>query len=295
MITRVTNQTMMQSAQRNLQTNLARMAELQDKASGQKAFTRASDDPSAAAESLRVRAELRAVDQYSRNIADGDAWLTAVDSSLTAASATLNKVRDLTVQGGNGSLSASGREALAIEVSALREQLLAQTNTKHQGRTIFAGNSDTGVAFTDTLDHTGGTGDERGVMRRVDANVTVRVDVDGAAVFGTGDASVFRLLDNIAVELKLGTDVSGHLGALDTRLAAVRTHHAEVGTRHAQILNSQEVNMETSVSLEAQRSRVEDVDLAAVILEMKLQEVTYQSALAVTARVLQPTLMDFLR
>ncbi len=291
MITRVTNQTMMQSAERNLQTNLARMAELQDKASGQKAFTRASDDPSAAAESLRVRAELRAVDQYSRNIADGDAWLTAVDASLTAASATLNKVRDLTVQGGNGSLSASGREALAIEVAALRDQLLSQANTKHQGRTIFAGNSDAGVAFGADLEHTGGSP----VMRRVDANVEVRVDMDGAAVFGTGDASVFKLLDAIAADLKLGTDVSGHLGVLDTRLSAIRTHHAEVGTRHAQILSSQEATMAKSVSLETQRSRVEDVDLAAVILEMKLQEVTYQSALAVTARVLQPTLMDFLR
>lgn len=291
MITRVTNQTMMQSAERNLQANLARMAELQDRASGQKAFTRASDDPSAAAESLRVRAELRAVDQYSRNIADGNSWLTAVDSSMTAASATLNKVRDLTVQGGNGSLSEAGRQALAVEVKALREQLLAQANTTHQGRTIYAGNSDAGVAFGADLEYTGGSA----VMRRVDANVEVRVDVDGAAVFGTGDASVFRLLDKIEADLKMGTDVSGHLGALDTRLSAIRTHHAEVGTRHAQILSSQEVTMDKSVSLEAQRSRVEDVDLAAVILEMKLQEVTYQSALAVTARVLQPTLMDFLR
>ncbi|MBG6178859.1 flagellar hook-associated protein FlgL [Arthrobacter sp. CAN_A1] len=291
MITRVTNQTMMQSAERNLQTNLARMAELQDKASGQKAFTRASDNPAAAAESLRVRAELRAVDQYSRNIADGDGWLTAVDASLTAASATLNKVRDLTVQGGNGSLSTSGREALAIEVAALRDQLLSQANTKHQGRTIYAGNSDAGVAFTDALDHTGGSP----VERRIDAGVTVRVDMDGAAVFGTGDASVFKLLDTIEADLRSGADVSRNLGALDTRLAAVRTHHAEAGTRHAQILQSQEVNVEKSASLESQRSRVEDVDLAAVILEMKLQEVTYQSALAVTARVLQPTLMDFLR
>lgn len=291
MITRVTNQTMMQTAQRNLQTNLARMAELQDKASGQKSFTRASDNPAAAAESLRVRAELRAVDQYGRNIADGDGWLTAVDASLTMAGATLNKVRDLTVQGSNGSLSASGREALAIEVSALRDQLLAQANTKHQGRTIFAGNSDAGVAFTDSLDHTGGSA----VERRIDAGVTVRVDADGAAIFGTGDASVFKLLDTIEADLRSGAEVSRHLGALDTRLTAIRSHQAEAGTRHAQILRSQEVNMEKSVSLGAQRARVEDVDLAAVILEMKLQEVTYQSALAVTARVLQPTLMDFLR
>ncbi len=48
-------------------------------------------------------------------------------------------------------------------------------------------------------------------------------------------------------------------------------------------------------TLEAQRSSVEDLDLATVILDLQVQEVNYQSALAVTARVLQPTLMDFLR
>ncbi|MHA7275590.1 flagellin [Arthrobacter sp. Hz1] len=106
---------------------------------------------------------------------------------------------------------------------------------------------------------------------------------------------MFKLVDTIEADLRSGAEVTRNLGALDTTLAAVRTHRAEAGTRHAQILQSQEVNVDKSVSLETQRSRVEDVDLAAVILEMKLQVVTYQSGLAVTARVLQPTLMDFLR
>ena len=53
--------------------------------------------------------------------------------------------------------------------------------------------------------------------------------------------------------------------------------------------------MKESGSLEARRSGIEDLDLAKVVLDMKVQEVAYQSALAVTARVLQPTLMDFLR
>jgi flagellar hook-associated protein 3 FlgL len=49
-----------------------------------------------------------------------------------------------------------------------------------------------------------------------------------------------------------------------------------------------------SVSLEAQRADVEDVDLGKAILDLKAQELSYQAALAVTARALQPSLMDFL-
>jgi flagellar hook-associated protein 3 FlgL len=50
-----------------------------------------------------------------------------------------------------------------------------------------------------------------------------------------------------------------------------------------------------TVSLESQRSSVEDVDLAKVILDLQTQQTTYQASLAITAKVLQPSLMDFLR
>ena len=73
------------------------------------------------------------------------------------------------------------------------------------------------------------------------------------------------------------------------------SERAAVGVRQSQIERAEEANLEKSGSLEAQRAGVEDIDLGQVILSLKLQEVAYQSTLAVTARVLQPTLMDFLR
>jgi flagellar hook-associated protein 3 FlgL len=53
--------------------------------------------------------------------------------------------------------------------------------------------------------------------------------------------------------------------------------------------------METKVSLTSQLTAIEDVDLAGTIMEVQMQEVAYQAALGATSRVLQPTLMDFLR
>jgi flagellar hook-associated protein 3 FlgL len=48
------------------------------------------------------------------------------------------------------------------------------------------------------------------------------------------------------------------------------------------------------VALETQRSGIEDVDMAEVLMDLQLQQVAYQAALNVTAKVLQPSLMDFL-
>lgn len=292
MITRVTHQAMTRSAQQHLQSNLAQLARLQDQASSQKAASRPSDNPSAAADSLRVRAELRAAEQHGRNIADGNGWLTAIDSALSGATDIMNRVRDLTLLASNdASLSPAGREGIAVELESLREDLLRRANTTYQGRTVFAGTSDAGAAFGPDLAYTGGGS----VERRIGAGTTVRVDADGAAVFGAGADSAFALVSNIVNDIRSGANPAAQLAAVDGRLDSFRAAHAEAGTRHARILQAQEANMTQSVSLEARRAEIEDVDLAQVILDMKLQEAAYQSSLAVTARVLQPSLMEFLR
>lgn len=301
MISRVTSQTQMRTAQRNLQQNMATMSKLQEQASSLKAINRPSDDPTAAAAALSVRAEARAVDQYSRNADNGNDWLTTVDTALGASTNIMNRVRDLTVQGGNGALSPVARQAIAVELDGLKADLLGLANTSYLGRTVFAGNSDQGAAFTSTVDtagvatYTSTSAPGSSVNRRIGADTTVRVDADGAAVFGTGPDSVFSLIDTIAGKLRDGTSVSDQLGAVDDRLNMVIGQRSEVGSRQARMERAQGTLLEKSGSLESQRSSLEDIDLAKVIVDLKLQEVTYQSALAVTARVLQPTLMDFLR
>jgi flagellar hook-associated protein 3 FlgL len=293
MVSRVTNQTLMTSAQRNLQASMTRLASLQSQASSQKAITKPSDDPSGTGDSLRVRAQQRAAEQYSRNVDSGNGWLTMGDSALSASEGILNRVRDLTVQGANeATLTPATREAIASELEGLKSELLGQANTKFQGRSVFAGNSDAGTAFSTDYSYNGAAGSA--VQRRIGADSTVRVDADGAAIYGTGGDSAFALIDRVAADLRAGTSVNTHLDAIDDRIQTVIAGHAELGTRHAQILKAEESLMTLSGTLEAQRAGVEDVDLSKVLLDLKLQEVSYQTALSVTARVLQPTLMDFL-
>ncbi|MCY7325097.1 MAG: flagellar hook-associated protein FlgL [Microbacteriaceae bacterium] len=294
MISRVTTQTMVDSAARNLQSAKNDLARIQDRASSQKALDRPSDDPSAMAESLRVRTAQRATEQYGSNIADGRAWLATTESALSGALAVLGRVRDLTVQGANdGALSATARTTIASELESLGADLLSKANASYLGRSVFAGTSDAGAAFDAGYAHTGAPGST--VQRRVGDDRTVRVDVDGAAAFGTGSSSVFALIDTIAADLRAGVNIGARLSAVDGRITAIVEQLAGVGTRDARIERAQEANMELSGALEAQRSGVEDIDLARVILDLQVQETTYRAALAVTARVLQPTLMDFLR
>lgn len=291
---RITNQTLMASAQRNLQSNMTRLATLQNKAMTQQKITRPSDDPSAAAASLKVRAQQSAADQYGRNIANGNGWLSTLDAAMSHSTGILNRVRDLTIQGANDSVPPAAKEAIAVELEGLRADLLGQANTQYLGRNVFAGSSDAVGAFVSPGPVFSGVAGST-VERRIGPESTVRVDADGAAVFGTGAASVFTLIDNIVADLRSGTNIGPRLIEIDARHDAFVGNHADIGTRHAQLLRAEDMNMELSGLLETQRSGIEDVDIGAVILDLNLQEVNYRTALAVTAKVLQPTLMDFLR
>lgn len=304
MVDRVTTQTQMRSAQRNLQENMTHLARLQEQASTLKTINRSSDDPTAAAAAMSVRSEMRAVDQYSANANNGNDWLTTIESSLGSVSEIMNRVRDLTVQGANsGALSPTAKEAIAIEIEGLKTDLATQANTKFLGRSVFAGNSDAPTAFTadagsDPVTYTF-TGDESSVERRISATSTVRVDAAGGTIFGadakTGSPSVFGLLDTIVADLRsTTTTVGAHLEALDERMAIMTGQRSEMGARQVQMERAQSTLLEKTGTLDAQRSSIEDADLGQIIIDLKLQEVTYQAALAVTARVLQPTLMDFL-
>ena len=82
---------------------------------------------------------------------------------------------------------------------------------------------------------------------------------------------------------------------VDAAISTVRGVQADVGVRHAAALSAQDSLKSATVSLENRRAGIEDKDLAKAVLDLQVQQTNYQAALAVTAKVLQPTLMDYLR
>lgn len=293
MISRVTASSMTQTAMRQLQANLSELSRLQEQANSQKAFLAPSDDPNAAATTLRLHAEQSRTEQHARNIDDGISWLATADSAISASTALLARARNLTVQGANdGALDATAKEAIAVELEGIRDELLARANTTVLGRSVFAGTSDT-AAFDPNGVFSGLPGAE--VVRRVSDEASIRVDSDGAAVYGSGADSVFALITNIVADLRGGQNVGPKLNEIDQRRDAMLSVQGSVGARQSQMERAKEATVQDSVSLEARRAAVEDVDSVEVLVKLQAQELVYRSALAVTGRVLQPSLLEFLR
>jgi flagellar hook-associated protein 3 FlgL len=296
MLGRITSQQLLYGSQRNIAAAKSQLAKLQQQASSGRAISTPSDDPTGTVAALQVRAEQRANTQYGTNIDDGLAWASTVDSSLTSSENLLRQAIDLTVQAASsGTLTPGSREALATQLDGVRADLLGTANTKYLGRSVFAGNSDAPSAFDGTYSFSGAPGST--VQRRISGTETVVVSADGAAAYGTGSSSVFATIDAVTTALRGGDDAAVRAG-LDTlrgNLSTMSAEHAVVGGRYARLQQAKTTNGNTATSLETQRSGLEDADTAQVLLDLKTQELSYQTALAVTAQTIQPTLMSFLR
>ncbi|MFC5381491.1 flagellar hook-associated protein FlgL [Aquipuribacter nitratireducens] len=290
---RITQRTMADTTYANLQASLARSSALQEQLSSGKRVGVPSDSPTGATDVLQLRSERAATDQHVRNADNGLSWLGTADQALQQASALVRRARDLTVQGGNGALPQAGRDAVARELRAARDGLLELANTQYLGRPVFGGTTAGGVAF----DATGAyVGDGGVVERRVGPGSVVRVDADGRTAFGDGAASVFAVIDAVVADLEGGSQPGAtRLADLDGHLDRVLGTLSDVGARANRIDTLKATATDLAITLRSSQSQIEDVDLPGTILELQLQQTAYQAALGATARVIQPTLLDFLR
>ncbi|MDP4334055.1 flagellar hook-associated protein FlgL [Curtobacterium sp. A7_M15] len=293
MITRVTTQMTMAAASARLQAGAAKLAQLTDQATTLQNIQRPSDDPVGTVASMQVRKEQAAAAQYTRNANDAVGWLATTDSALSSVYSVLNSVRDLTVQAANsGTMSDTDRDAFITQFQSLKSELESRANTTYGTRSVFAGSSTAATAYDPG---TGWVAAGTDVTRRIGDGTTVRVDTAGTAVFGSGNGSVFAMIDSIVGDLQNGVNVNPRINDVDAAISTVRGVQADVGVRHAAALSAQDSLKSATVSLENRRAGIEDKDLAKAVLDLQVQQTNYQAALAVTAKVLQPTLMDYLR
>lgn len=294
-MTRVTHRMMSDNALRNLQTRMSSVSELNNRLTSGRAIAKPSDDPAGTVTALGLRQDLQAQAQYARNAEDGIGWLSAGESALRSGVDLLHDVRTLTLQGlSSGSTSPESRQALAVEIAGIREDLLAVANRTYQGRPVFGGTTGGATAFQADGTYVGDAGT---VNRRLDASTSIRVDVAGAQVFGSDPtSSVLSVLDRIAANVVSDPEaLRADLDALDAAFSRFTGAVADVGTRYARTERMAQGVKDASLAASGQLAQVEEIDLPKTVLELKTQEVAYQASLAATAKVIQPSLMDFLR
>ncbi|HPZ39830.1 flagellar hook-associated protein FlgL [Candidatus Sordicultor fermentans] len=151
---------------------------------------------------------------------------------------------------------------------------------------------------------------DRLILRSRTAEPLVLADVNGTPLedWGMIDSGVdilnsreaegvFKVVEDIIKDLRNNevSKLSGEdLGNLDEALDNLLAVRSQVGARTLRLENSRNRFEEFSVNFKKLLSLNEDIDVAEVVMQLNEHQNVYQMALAATARVIQPTLLDFL-
>ena len=258
----------------------AQVARLQEQLGTGKAILTPADDPTAYVQLTNLKTELSRVESHQKNISALTSALSYEEASLDTANNLLVRVRELTIQGQNGTLSGSDRTAIATEISALRDQLLSIANTTNaDGEYIFAGSASTTAAYSED-----GTFQGDSLIRQINiaSGVSVGEGHSGADLFeqiSDGD-NIFTVLSDLTLALSDNDQevVSAKFVDLDTALEQLSTVRTSIGTRMNWIDDQAALNENFNLSLQRTVSSIEDLDVAEAITQLNLQMVSLQAA-----------------
>ncbi|WP_040758359.1 flagellar hook-associated protein FlgL [Sporosarcina newyorkensis] len=307
---RVTQSMLSNNMLRNLSSSYNKMGKLQEQLNTGKKVTRPSDDPVVVMKSLGYGMQVDKVATYQKNLGEVNNWLDSSDDALDGVGQVLHRAKELATNAANtGAMTPEDREKIKIELDQLRSQLQDLANTKVGDKYIFSGTMTDKPLYnkegngypelsTDTNDDGSPlvppnpkTGFENNVEIEVFDGVSLRVNTDAGKMFKDIDDLFNKIKENMNDDFDFG----GAIKSIEGHLDSVLTARADIGARsnRAELMDNR-LQMQEGAA-KKQRSENEDIDYEVVITELITSESIHRAALSVGARIIQPSLVDFLR
>jgi len=320
---RITNNMLISNMTYNLNGNLQRLEKLQYEMTMGKKFRVPSEDPIGASKSLKFNTDMSKVDQYIRNTKDANAWMKESESALIEINAVLLRASELTVQSANGTNTAD-LDKIKEEIKELKGHLIQVANSTYAGRSLFTGYKtddklldDEGNYLVDLKEYTvvedGVSKDKKEIfVYNVGVAETVSVNILGNKIFGrfassdkdytsdvdAGEKSylveIFDRLEN-ALEEPNADGIQESLTNIKDAMSNILSVTAEIGAKTNRLELTESKLKNQLINLNELLSYNEDVSLPEAYMKLNIEENVYRASLAVGGRIIQPSLMDFLR
>lgn len=225
---------------RNMQLNNTAASKNMEKLSSGLRINRAADDAAGLSISEKMRGQIRGLEQAQRNVQDGISYAQTAEGAMNEVSSMLTRIKELVVQGENGTYSAGDKSNIKAELGQLGGQIDAiLSNTKFNGISISGGS---------------------GVKIQADDNafvITVKgISSTGFRGIGSGVklASATKAIEAVAKQ-------RANLGAMQNRLEYTSNN---LGT--------------TVENLTASESRIRDTDMAKEMVALSKNNILLQAS-----------------
>ena len=268
---------------------------------------------------MGYRVELEKNQQYRRNMDQAHSWLDSTDEALNQVGTVLIRMKELIVQAANDSNTQEERNKIKEEIVQIKAHVQDLANTKVGENYIFSGTHTNQPLFQNgkintnfeavpdrTVDPTAPlVATEKSVEINVFDGVSMKINTNGVGLFG--DINDFmKKVEDVFNSGATGQEIGDLLGVagsgsattvdfLDGITEKVLEVRATVGGRQNRLelmenrLSMQEINVTKQMSVN------EDTDYAKTITDMVTADSIHQAALSVGAKIIQQTLVDFIR
>ena len=323
---RITNSSMIRSHLYDTQNNLTNMSKINQQISTSKVINTVSDDPHKAIKIMNINNEIKYTEKYNYNIDESVGWMNTTDGALDNVGNLLGEIKETILKVGNGTYSQNEMKSLNEDMNEKIKQLADTLNSTHGGKYLFGGSSVDDAPIT-VIENPDGTvklefsKDKNGqTIPNTDdlkADISSGINIDYNISVGEilnikdGNGNTVNLLDEINNLSTLMNDIANGdeqtaakaketllndtKGKIDTLFDHVVNERTSLGVRVSTAEKIKELNDEDILNIQDVLSKTQDTDVVEKFIELKSAEMIYQASIQVGAKLIQPTILDYIR
>ncbi len=301
-ITRITTTLLSERSLRDINAQLVRISTLQERLSTGHRVNRPSDDPIDARRAINVRVLIAKNEQFQSNIDDISPQISESATTLLNVVDVLQRALELTTQAANETNAQQQLDAIALEIDELLESVFAASNQRTNGRSIFAGTQTLDDAFSATrvageITAVAYEGNDVVTSANISEGIDIDVNIPGLDAF-QATTDLFNALIGIRDDLRAGDQASlrnVRIDELRSGLDQVLFNVARIGAVQNRLEDVSNNLQDGNIQLRDLLSDKIDADYAETVLALNVAQNAFEAALSAAGRVLQPSLIDFIR
>lgn len=284
-----------------------RLAKTQAQMAETKQILNPSDAPDQAAAIQRLKGEVDRQEKNSGMLKIAQSRYKAEEAALNSANDVLIRLKELTIQAANGTVASNDRQAIAAEMSTLKDQLLSLGNSRDDnGNYLFSGTRVRTPAFqADSNGTVQYMGDQ--TQTRIPAGVdrTVLYTRSGTDVFSrvvrqtngvTTSVGFFDSLDQLITAVKNSNQqtIQDGVGDLSQMHDNITLTLAQTGSDQSVVQSQLDILDQTTIRLKSTLSEIEDLDYAKAVTQMNKEMLALQSAMGSFSKISGLSLFDYI-
>lgn len=238
-------------------------------------IARAGDDASGLAVSEKMRAQIRGLNQASRNASDGISFIQTSEGYLQETEDILQRIRELAVQSSNGIYTAEDRQMIQVEISSLVSEVdriasAAQFNGQNMFTGRFAQATGENVPTASLWFHIGANMDQR---------TQVYIGTMTATALGIKEVGSEQ-----KISLETPEDANRAIATLDESIHKVSKQRADLGAYQNRLEYAVKGLDNAAENTQSSESRIRDADMASKMVDFTRDNVLTQAGTAMLAQ-----------